>query len=89
MMNHFGGIALLKRVSRSTLLRNAEKLGKSLLVTSMPGFFKCGNYYGGKDVHGEGGMKDKDGIIVVNAKDCGKLWKEHMERILNVENEWD
>ena len=40
-------------------------------------------------MHGGGGMKDKDGIIVVNEKDCGKLWKEHMEKILNVENEWD
>ena len=34
-------------------------------------------------------MKDKNGRIVVNEKDCGKLWKEHMEKILNVKNEWD
>ena len=34
-------------------------------------------------------MKDKHGRIVVNEKDCGKLWKEHMEKILNAENEWD
>ena len=40
-------------------------------------------------MRGGGGMKDKDGRIVVNEKDCGKLWKEHMEKILNVENEWD
>ena len=26
---------------------------------------------------------------VVNEKDCGELWKERMEKILNVENEWD
>ena len=38
---------------------------------------------------GGGGMKDKHGRIVVNEKDCGKLWKEHMEKILNVENEGD
>ena len=40
-------------------------------------------------MHGRGGTKKKDGRIVVHEKDCGKLWKEHMEKILNVENEWD
>ena len=39
-------------------------------------------------MHGGGGKKDKDGRIVMNEKDRGKLWKEHMEKILNVENEW-
>ena len=27
--------------------------------------------------------------MVVNEEDRGKLWKEHMEKILNVKNEWD
>ena len=35
-------------------------------------------------MHNGGGMKDKHRRIVVNEKDCGKL-----EKILNVENEWD
>ena len=43
----------------------------------------------GRDIDGEGSMKDKDGRLVVSEKDCGKLWKEHMEKIMNVENEWD
>ena len=34
-------------------------------------------------------MKDKGGRIVGNEKDCRKLWKEHMKKSLNVENEWD
>ena len=34
-------------------------------------------------------MKDKDGRLVVSEKDRRKLWKEHMEKIMNVENEWD
>ena len=34
-------------------------------------------------------MKDKDGKLVVNEKDRGKLWKEHMKKIMNVENKWD
>ena len=38
-------------------------------------------------MHGGGGKKDKNGKIVMNKKDRGKLWKEQMEKILNVENE--
>ena len=38
-------------------------------------------------MHDGSGKKDKDGKIVINEKDRGKLWKEHMEKILNVENE--
>ena len=43
----------------------------------------------GKDINGGGCMKDKDGRLVVSEKDLGKLWKDHMEKIMNVENEWD
>ena len=43
----------------------------------------------GKDTNGGGCMKDKDGRLVVSEKDRGKLWKDHMEKIMNVENEWD
>ena len=40
-------------------------------------------------MHGGAGKKVKDGRIVMNEKDWGKLWKEHMEKILHVENELD
>ena len=43
----------------------------------------------GKDIEGGGCMKDKDGRLVVREKDRGKLRKEHMAKITNVENEWD
>ena len=43
----------------------------------------------GRDINGGGCMKDKDGRLVVSEKDRGKLWKEHMKKIMNVENEWD
>ena len=43
----------------------------------------------GKDIEGGGCMKDKDGKRVVSEKDREKLWKEHMVKIMNVENEWD
>ena len=43
----------------------------------------------GKDINGGGCMKDKDGRLVVSEKDRGKLWKDHTEKIMNVENEWD
>ena len=43
----------------------------------------------GRDIDGGGCMKDKDGRLVVSEKDPGKLWKERMEKIMNVENKWD
>ena len=55
------------------------------------GVFKFVNFMKkeGKDIEGGGCRKDKDGRLVVSEKDRGKLWKEHMEKIMNVENEWD
>ena len=41
-----------------------------------------------RDIEGGGCMKDKNGKLVVSEKDHKKLWKEHMEKIMNVENEW-
>ena len=43
----------------------------------------------GRDIEGGGCMKNKDGRLAVSEKDRGKLWKEHMEKMMNVENEWD
>ena len=42
-----------------------------------------------RDIEGGGCMKNEGGKLVVIEKDLGKLWKEHMEKIMNVENEWD
>ena len=43
----------------------------------------------GRDIESGGCMKDKDKRLIVIEKDRGKLWKEHMEKIMNVENKWD
>ena len=43
----------------------------------------------GKDINRGGCVKDKDGRLVVSEKDRGILWKDHMEKIMNVENEWN
>ena len=43
----------------------------------------------GRDIDGGGCRKDKDERLVVSEKDRRKQWKEHMEKIMNVENEWD
>ena len=44
---------------------------------------------GGKDVEGGRCMRGIDGRLSFSEKDRGKVWKEHMERIMNEENEWD
>ena len=34
-------------------------------------------------------MRGNDGRLSFSATDRAKLWKEHMEKIMNVENDWD
>ena len=34
-------------------------------------------------------MRDADGKLSFSEKDRGKVWKDHMEKIMNEENEWD
>ena len=42
----------------------------------------------GRNIEGGGCTRDKDGRLTVNERDHGKLWKEHMEKIImNVEND--
>ena len=43
----------------------------------------------GKDVEGGRCMRVCDDRLSFSEKDRGKVWKEHMERIMNEENEWD
>ena len=41
----------------------------------------------GKDVEGGRCMRGSDGRLSFSEKDRGKVWKEHMEIIMNEENE--
>ena len=43
----------------------------------------------GKDVEPGRCMRGSDGRLSFTEKDRGKVWKEHVERIMNEENEWD
>ena len=43
----------------------------------------------GKDVEGVRCMRGSNGRLSFSEKDRGKVWKEHMERIMNEENDWD
>ena len=41
------------------------------------------------DVFGGRCMKGKDGTLHLNERDRAKLWKSHMSRSMNEDNEWD
>ena len=43
----------------------------------------------GQDVTGTCCMRDTEGIIRVDNNGVKKIWQEYMEKLLNVENEWD
>ena len=41
-----------------------------------------------KDVVGVSCLKDESGTVKVSVDDRKKSWKEHMEKLMNVENAW-
>ena len=43
----------------------------------------------GKDVEGGRCLRGEDGRLGFIEEDRAKIWKEHMEKIMNEENEWD
>lgn len=42
-----------------------------------------------KDVIGNGCVRDKFGKLCVDERERAKVWKDHMEKVMNEENEWD
>ena len=34
-------------------------------------------------------LKDESGAVKVSMDNRKKMWKEHMEKLINIENEWD
>ena len=34
-------------------------------------------------------MREKDGMLGFSEKDRKRIWKHHMEEIMNKENDWD
>ena len=79
-----------KKVIAKAMKQEAEE-EMNVLCTKPNDVFKFVKFMRkeGRDIDGGGCMKDKDGRLVVSEKDRRKLWKEHMEKIMNVENEWD
>ena len=43
----------------------------------------------GKDVPGGRCVRGSDGRLGFSEKDRGNIWKNHMEKIMNEENDWD
>ena len=43
----------------------------------------------GKGVEGGRCMRGSNGRLNFSEKDRGRVWQEHMERIMNEENDWD
>ena len=41
-----------------------------------------------KDGVGVSCLKDESGVVKISVDDRKKIWKEHMEELMNVENEW-
>ena len=42
-----------------------------------------------KDVIGNGCVRDKFGRLCTGERERAEVWKEHMEKVMNEENEWN
>jgi hypothetical protein len=42
-----------------------------------------------KDFEGNGCVRDRSGKLCMGERERAKVWKEHMEKVMNEENEWD
>ena len=42
-----------------------------------------------KDVIGNGCIRDRFGKLCINERERAEVWKDHMEKVMNEENEWD
>ncbi len=42
-----------------------------------------------KDVIGNGCVRDRAGKLCVDERERAQVWKDHMEKVMNEENEWD
>ena len=73
-----------KKVIAKAMKQEAEE-EMNVLCTKPNDVFKFVKFMRkeGKDIEGGSCMKDKDGKLVVSEKDRGKLWKEHMKKIMN------
>ena len=74
-----------KKVIAKAMKQETEE-EMNVLCTKPNDVFKFVKYIGkeGRDIKGGGCMRDKDGRLVVSEKDRGKLWKKHMEKMMNV-----
>ena len=79
-----------KKVVARAMRRETEKQLKGL-EEKPNGVFKLVKCMkkDGKDVDGERCMRGRDGRLAFSEKDRGRIWREHMEQIMNEENEWD
>ena len=67
-----------------------EAVEKVDLSRDVHDFFRIAKQRAGEksDVVGVTCLKDKIGAVKLSMDDRKKIWKEHMEKLMNVENEW-
>ena len=79
-----------KRVVYMAMDQKAQKVVKVDLCHDGCGLFRIDKQRVGekKDVIGVSYLKDESGEVKLSVDDQKKIWKKHMERLTNVENEW-
>ena len=81
----------MKTVVANSMRREAEKELLTKLNKQPNNIFKLVKFMkkDRKDIEGSKCMRGKDGRLGFSEKDKKRVWKNHMEEIINKENDWD
>ena len=77
-----------KIVARAIRMEANQELNNSNQNSNSVFYFLKKNKQEGKNVEGGRCLRGRDGRLAF-IEDRAKIWKEHMEKIINEENEWD
>ena len=79
----------LKIVARAMRMEAKQELNNLYQNSNSVYYFLRRMKKEGKDVEGGRCLRGGDGRLGFIEEDRAKIWKEHMEKIMNEENEWD
>ena len=78
-----------KIVARARRIETNQKLNDLYQNSNSAFYFLRGMKKEGKDVEGGRCLRETDQRLGFIEEDRATIWKEHMEKIMNEENEWD
>jgi hypothetical protein len=80
-----GAVSIAMREASKSLMKEMENDKSSRIMFKLVKQSMKDN----KDVVGNGCVRDRSGKLCMGERERAKVWKEHTERVMNEEHEWD